>query len=162
MEVTNNMGRFKKEGGKGLPELNTASMSDIVFMFLFFFMVISTMRENTLNVMVHPPAANEIQKLEKKSLVSTISIGKPNGKYISKLGPEPRIQLNDQFAEPSDIVQFVEAEKQNRKEADRNMITWSLKVDENVRMGIVTDVKQELRKANAFKVNYATRKDIKR
>ncbi|HOF15374.1 MAG TPA: biopolymer transporter ExbD [Bacteroidales bacterium] len=152
------MARFKKEGKAGLPELNMSSMSDIIFMFLFFFMVISTMRETSLFVVIKIPQAMEVQKLEKKALVSSINIGKPNENYIGKLGPEPRIQLNDQFAEPSDIIEFVEVEKQRRNDLDRTMITWSLKVDENVKMGIVTDVKQELRKASAFKVNYTARK----
>lgn len=156
------MGRFKKTGKKGVPDLNMGSMSDIIFMFLFFFMVITTMRESSLFVVVQIPKASEIQKLEKKALVSSINIGKPNQNYIKKLGPEPRIQLNDQFSETSDIIEFVETEKQRRNEVDRTMITWSLKVDEKVKMGIVTDVKQELRKASAFKVNYASRKDIER
>lgn len=154
------MGRFKKEGKKGIPELNMGSMSDIIFMFLFFFMVITTMRESSLFVVIQIPKATEVQKLEKKALVSSINIGRPNQNHIKRLGPEPRIQLNDQFAEYTDIIEFVEAEKQRRNELDRTMITWSLKVDEKVKMGIVTDVKQELRKASAFKVNYATRKDI--
>lgn len=154
------MGRFKKEGKKEVPELNMGSMSDIIFMFLFFFMVITTMRESSLFVVIQIPKATEVQKLEKKALVSSINIGRPNQNHIKRLGPEPRIQLNDQFAEYTDIIEFVEAEKQRRNELDRTMITWSLKVDEKVKMGIVTDVKQELRKASAFKVNYATRKDI--
>lgn len=154
------MGRFKKEGKKDVPELNMGSMSDIIFMFLFFFMVITTMRESSLFVVIKIPKATEVQKLEKKALVSSINIGRPNQNHIKRLGPEPRIQLNDQFAEYTDIIEFVEAEKQRRNELDRTMITWSLKVDEKVKMGIVTDVKQELRKASAFKVNYATRKDI--
>ncbi|MFA7401637.1 MAG: biopolymer transporter ExbD [Bacteroidales bacterium] len=154
------MGRFKKEGKKEVPELNMGSMSDIIFMFLFFFMVITTMRESSLFVVIKVPKATEVQKLEKKALVSSINIGKPNQNYIKKLGPEPRIQLNDQFSEFTDIIEFVEAEKQRRNEVDRTMITWSLKVDEKVKMGIVTDVKQELRKASAFKVNYATSKVI--
>ncbi|MDR1458948.1 MAG: biopolymer transporter ExbD [Bacteroidales bacterium] len=152
------MARFKKEEKKSVPDLNMGSMSDIIFMFLFFFMVITTMRESTLFVRTIVPQATEAQKLEKKSLVSNINIGPPLPNYIAKLGPEPRIQLNDQFANTNDIVEFVETEKQQRSEADRNTITWSIKVDENVRMGIVTDVKQQLRKASAFKVNYATRK----
>jgi biopolymer transport protein ExbD len=152
------MARFRKEEKKSVPELNMGSMSDIIFMFLFFFMVITTMRESTLFVRTTVPAATEAQKLEKKSLVSNINIGPPMPSYIAKLGPEPRIQLNDQFANTSDIVEFVETEKQQRSEVERTLITWSLKVDESVRMGIVTDIKQELRKASAFKVNYATRK----
>ncbi len=156
------MARFKKESKSSLPELNMSSMSDIIFMFLFFFMVISTIRETSLFVVIKIPKAIEVQKLEKKALVSSINIGKPNQNYIKKLGLEPRIQLNDQFAEPSDIVEFVEVEKQRRNDVDRTMITWSLKVDENVKMGIVTDVKQELRKASAFKVNYTASKEFKR
>ena len=157
------MGRFKKEGKKEVPELNMGSMSDIIFMFLFFFMVITTMRESSLMVRIVVPPASAIQKLEKKSLVENINIGSPNSReLVAKLGPEPRIQLNDQFAEVRDIIQFVEIGKQARSEADRTMITWSLRVDKDVKMGIVTDVKQEMRKASAFKVNYSTTKEVKR
>ena len=109
------MGRFKKEGKKEVPELNMGSMSDIIFMFLFFFMVITTMRESSLFVVIQIPKATEVQKLEKKALVSSINIGRPNQNHIKRLGPEPRIQLNDQFAEYTDIIEFVEAEKQRRK-----------------------------------------------
>jgi biopolymer transport protein ExbD len=156
------MARFKKEGKKEVPELNMGSMSDIIFMFLFFFMVITTMRESTLMVRTVVPPASAIQKLEKKSLVANINIGMPIKEHLKRLGPEPRIQLNDAFAEVNDIIQFVEKEKQGRPEADRNMITWSLRVDRDVKMGIVTDVKQEMRKASAFKVNYSTTKENKR
>ena len=153
------MSRFGKEGKKEVPELNMGSMSDIIFMFLFFFMVITTMRESSLFVKIHVPSATEVQKLEKKSLVANINIGPP---LDVKLGTAPRIQLNDRFAEVNNIVEFVETEKQSRPEQDRNVLTWSLKVDESVKMGIVTDVKQELRKASAFKVNYSAARQIKR
>jgi biopolymer transport protein ExbD len=156
------MARFKKEEKKTVPELNMGSMSDIIFMFLFLFMVITTMRESTLYVRTIVPAATQAQKLEKKSLIANINIGPPMDNYVTTLGPEPRIQLNDKFEDIKNIVEFVETEKQQRNEVDKNMITWSIKVDESVRMGIVTDVKQELRKASAFKVNYATRKQIKK
>ncbi len=157
------MARFRKDEKKDVPELNMGSMSDIIFMFLFFFMVITTMRESSLFVKVNIPPATAVQKLEKKSLVANINVGAPNTVELrKKLGPEPRIQLNDQFADVSEIVEFVETEKQARDEADRNVMTWSLKVDRDVRMGIVTDIKQELRKASAFKVNYSTSKQVKR
>jgi biopolymer transport protein ExbD len=154
------MGRFTKDEKKTVPNLNTSSMSDIVFMFLFFFMVITTMRESSLMVRTNIPSATEIQKMEKKSLIANINIGSPIDMYIGKLGPEPRIQLNDKFANVSDITEFVESEKQARDESERTAITWSLKVDETVKMGIVTDVKQELRKASAFKVNYSAKKEV--
>jgi biopolymer transport protein ExbD len=149
------MARFKKKGSKGLPEINTGSMSDIIFMFLFFFMVITTIRETTLIVRVQPPRATEVQKLEKKSLVSFIYIGEPVKKAE---GTASRIQLNDQFATVGDIQEFITRERESRDEVDRKLITTSMKIDKTTRMGIVTDVKQELRKIGAFKINYSAAK----
>ncbi len=149
------MARFKKKGGKGLPEINTGSMSDIIFMFLFFFMVITTIREATLIVRVRPPQATEVQKLEKKSLVSNIYIGPPMKK---DLGVQSRIQLNDQFGSIDDIQEFITREREARDESERKLMTTSLKIDKETRMGIVTDVKQELRQIGAFKINYSAAK----
>ncbi len=150
------MGKFNKNAKKATPEINTGSMSDIIFMLLFFFMVITTMRESTLFVRINPPQASEVQKLEKKSLVSYIYIGPPID--AQKFGTEPRIQLNDQMSGVRDITQFIEAERQARDEVDRPLMTTSIKADKSVKMGIVTDVKQELRKVNALKINYSTSK----
>lgn len=147
------MARFNSGKSGKTPEINTGSMSDIIFMLLFFFMVITTMRESTLFVKVSVPQATEVQKMEKKSLVSNIYIGPPID--AQKYGNEPRIQLNDQFANVSEIPDFVEAERNSRDESDRPLLTTSLKTDRTVKMGVVTDVKQELRKAGAFKINYS-------
>lgn len=152
------MGKFNKGGKKPLPEINTGSMSDIIFMLLFFFMVITTMREATLFVKIVPPVASEVQKLEKKSLVSNIYIGPPMD--AKKFGTEARIQLNDQLSTPADVMTFIEAERLARDEVDRPLLTTSIKVDKTVKMGIVTDVKQELRKCSALKINYSTGKGI--
>ena len=152
------MSKFKKGGKKELPPISTASLPDIVFMLLFFFMVSTTMREVTLNVKVTLPTATELSKLEKKSLVSYIYIGEPLKQFQSKFGVAPRIQLNDQFAGVEDISDFIIAEREARDEAERPMMLTSLKVDENTKMGIVADVKQELRKAAALHINYSSRK----
>ncbi|MDY0103226.1 MAG: biopolymer transporter ExbD [Lentimicrobium sp.] len=150
------MARFKKEKSGDLPAISTSSMPDIIFMLLFFFMVTTTMREVTLKVRNRMPEASEVQKLEKKALVSFIYIGPP---MQSKLyGTESRIQLNDSFRNVADIPEFIYMEREARVEADRPFLTTSLKVDKEVKMGIVTDVKQELRKVGAFKINYSTRK----
>lgn len=139
-----------------MPAISTASMPDIIFMLLFFFMVTTTMREVTLKVKVTPPMASEVQKLEKKSLVSFIYIGPPT--QLKIYGTESRIQLNDSFRTVGDIAEFIYTERETRPEADRGLLTTSLKVDKDVKMGVVTDVKQELRKVGAFKINYSTRK----
>ncbi|MDY0343587.1 MAG: biopolymer transporter ExbD [Lentimicrobium sp.] len=150
------MARFKKDKSGEMPAISTASMPDIIFMLLFFFMVTTTMREVTLKVKVKPPVATEVQKLEKKSLVSFIYIGPPTQSKI--YGTESRIQLNDSFRTVNDIAEFIYNERETRPEADRGLLTTSLKVDKDVKMGVVTDVKQELRKVGAFKINYSTRR----
>lgn len=152
------MSRFRKKGGKTLTAISTASLPDVIFMLLFFFMVTTVMRETTLIVKVKVPDATEVQKLERKSLVSYIYIGPPLRSQI--FGTESRIQLNDRFATVDEIQNFIIAEREARDEADRGFLTTSLKVDEEVRMGIVTDVKQELRQIGAFRINYSTRRRV--
>ena len=148
------MARFTGKKAKETPALNMGSMSDIIFMLLFFFMVITTMRESSLYVKIIPPQGSEVTKLAKKSLVSYINVGVPIADQQKKYGTEPRIQLNDQISEVSDIIAFVEQEREQRSEADRPMITTAIKADKQVRMGMVTDIKQELRASSALKVFY--------
>ena len=157
------MARFRKEEKKDTPELNMGSMSDIIFMFLFFFMVITTMREATLKVKFQPPKATEIQKLEKKSLVANIYIGAPISKNENTLPPgKVSVQLNDQTIKAEDLAadvrDFIGTEKESRSEEDKNRLTFSLKVDKDVQMRYVNTIKNELRQNNALKINYATGK----
>jgi len=156
------MSKFRKSGAKELPAISTASLPDIVFMLLFFFMVSTTMREVTLNVKVRLPEATELSKLEKKSLVSYIYVGEPLPKYQKAFGVAPRIQLNDQFANVEDIQDYIIAEREARDEAERPLMITSLKVDENTKMGIISDIKQELRKSAALHINYSSRKRVER
>lgn len=145
------MAKFKKKTSTS-PSISTASLPDIIFMLLFFFMVTTVLRETSLLVRQQIPRATQLQKLEKKSLVSYIYIGKP---LDSRFGTEPRIQINDVFAEPKDLILFVQKEKDKLPEAQRDQITMSLKVDKEAKMGIVTDVQLQLRNANARKIMYA-------
>lgn len=138
------------------------SMSDIIFMLLFFFMVITTMRESSLFVKITPPKGTEVTKLEKKSLVSYINIGVPMDAYTAKYGTEPRLQLNDQIADVVDIRQFVEEEKNQRTEEESKLLTFAIKADGKVKMGMISDVKQELRAASALKIFYNASKDAKK
>lgn len=150
------MSKFKKKTGGGTPAISTASLPDIVFMLLFFFMVSTVMREVTLKVENSKPKATEIKKLERKSLVTYIYVGKPKQAYIPMVGEEPRLQLNDAFAQVKDIQQFVITEREAINEAERPLMTVSIKADADVKMGLITDIKQELRKSNTLKINYST------
>ena len=150
------MAKFRKEGKKEVPQVSTSSLPDIVYMLIFFFMITTTMRDVELKVKASPlPKATEIQKLEHKALVSSIYIGAPRD---SKLGTESRIQVDDAFATPADIADWIQKERDSRNPADIPLLTTALKVHKDTRMGVVTDVKQELRKVGAFRINYTTLK----
>ncbi|MGC9343784.1 MAG: ExbD/TolR family protein [Bacteroidales bacterium] len=158
------MSKFKRKTKKGAQSINTASLPDIVFMLLFFFMVSTVMRETQLQVRVQVPFATEVKKIEKKSLVSYIYIGKPVSRLVELYGTEPMIQLNDKLINeegvPSEPVKdFVLFEREKIDEVDRNKMTVSLRIDQDINMGKVTDVKQALRFANALKINYSAKRD---
>lgn len=156
------MAKFRKGGNKATPAISTASLPDIVFMLLFFFMIATTMREVELKVQ-NPklPEASEIKKLENKSLVSYIYIAKPLKQYQGKYGKNPMIQLNDAIKNVDDIAAYIAAERESRHPSEVPLMTTALKVDSKAEMGIVSDVKQELRKVSALKINYTTRKENK-
>lgn len=149
------MGKFNKSGGREMPALNTSSLPDLVFSILFFFMMVTSMREVSLKVQFKLPQGTELQKLEKKSLVTFIYAGKPTAEFRRKMGSETRLQLNDKFAEVSEIQDYIAQERSAMKEADQAMMTVSLKVDKETKMGIVVDIKQALREAQALKINYS-------
>jgi len=160
------MSKFKTGKKKGLQKINTSSLPDIVFMLLFFFMVATTMRETEVQVRVKVPEATEVKKLEKKSLVSYIYIGRPVAHVARMYGTEPLIQLNDKLISeegiPYESIQdYVLFEREKLPEADKNRMTMSLRIDENIPMGKVDDVKQALRRAKALIINYSARKDYR-
>lgn len=152
------MSMFKKDGQKDVPAISSSSLSDIVFMLLFFFMVTTQLRETEDKVMVNIPQASEVTKLVRKDLNSYINIGTPIKSLQSQYGTEARIQLNDSFRTTAEIRDFVAAERDSKSEADRQFMTISIRADQDVRMGIVTDVKQELRRCSALRIMYSARK----
>ena len=146
------MSKFKKNNKRESGAISTASLPDIVFMLLFFFMVATVLRTEEEMVKVVRPEASEIYKIEKKHLILYINIGPPQDK---RYGTEPVIQLNDQFSDVAQIRDWVENERLTLAEAEQTKMWVSMKVDQDTKMGVVTDVKQELRKASALKVLYS-------
>ena len=143
-----------------MPELNTSSLPDLVFAFLFFIMMVTSMREVTLKVVFQAPQATELQKLEKKSLVTFIYVGKPTQELRAKMGSETRLQLNDQIADVDEIQDYIAQEKSSMKEEDQPFMTVSIKADKETKMGVITDVKQALREAYALKISYSARQHV--
>ncbi len=151
------MSKFKKKKSGELPAISTASLPDIVFMLLFFFMVATVMRQNTLMIENKLPQADQIEKLDKKGRIMYIYAGKPSSRYKASAGSQARIQLNDKFANLADIKPFILAERAATREELVNSLITALKVDGETNMGLVGDIKKELRDVQALKINYTTR-----
>lgn len=150
------MAGFKKKASREIPEMNTSSLPDLIFTILFFFMMVTTMREVTLKVKFTTPAGTELEKLEKKSVVSFIYVGPPTDNLRAQMGSGTRIQLNDRFAETREIIDFVAAERQGMTNQVEQVI--SIKADQGTQMGYITDIKEVLRKSWALRINYSATK----
>ncbi len=151
------MSKFKKKKGGDLPAISTASLPDIVFMLLFFFMVATVMRDNSLKIQNTLPFADQTEKLDKKNLIMNIYAGKPSSRYAASAGTQARIQLNDKFADVNEIKSFILAERASKREEEVPFLITALKVDGDTNMGLVGDIKKELREVQALKINYTTR-----
>lgn len=148
------MSKFKKGGKSELPAISTASLPDIVFMLLFFFMVATVMRDSSLMIENRLPSADQVEKL-KKDRTTFIYAGKPSSQY-KKFGTEARIQINDAFVGVEDVKPAVLQAQADMNEDLKSKIVVGLKVDKETNAGLVSDIKQELRKANTLKVMYIT------
>ncbi|WP_458627872.1 ExbD/TolR family protein [Winogradskyella sp. PC D3.3] len=146
------MSKFRKKDKGGLPAISTASLPDIVFMLLFFFMVATVMRDSSLMIENQLPSADQVEKLKKDRTIF-IYAGKPSAQY-KQFGEEPRIQYNDAFITVEDVQSSVYQGISEMNEELQSKVVVGLKVDKRTNAGLVSDIKQELRKANALKVMY--------
>ncbi|MDN3491959.1 ExbD/TolR family protein [Winogradskyella bathintestinalis] len=146
------MSKFRKKDKGELPAISTASLPDIVFMLLFFFMVATVMRDSSLMIENQLPSADQVEKLKKDRTIF-IYAGKPSEQY-KQFGKEPRIQYNDAFITVEEVQSSVYQGIGEMNEELQSKVVVGLKVDKNTNAGLVSDVKQELRKANALKVMY--------
>lgn len=147
------MAGFKRKEGREMVEMNTSSLPDLIFTILFFFMMVTTMREVTLKVKFVVPQGTELTKLERKSAVSFIYVGPPTDQLRAQMGSGTRIQLNDRYAEPREVMDFVAAERKGMINEGDQVI--SIKADQHTHMGYITDIKEVLRKSWALKINYS-------
>ncbi|MBU0558378.1 MAG: biopolymer transporter ExbD [Bacteroidetes bacterium] len=131
--------KFQKKRAATKQEIPTASMPDIVFMLLLFFMVTTTLREVDILVQFKLPEAEAIEKIENKRLISYIYVGN-----------NERIQLNDNIVQLEEVKDIM-----YKKRVELPNVIVSLRIDKNSSMGIVTDIQQELRKADARRINYS-------
>lgn len=138
-----------------VPALNTASLPDLIFTVLFFFMIVTHMQKVAVKVKYRIPEGTELTRLTKKSAVTYIYIGRPSASLQGRFGNGTRIQLNDKFAAPAEVADYVSAERDRMSPEDQQQMTVSIKADRNTRMGIIDDVKRSLRQAKAYRISYS-------
>jgi len=150
---------LKKKEKKTVPAISTASLPDIVFMLLFFFMVATKMKEVTLKVEVKRPYATFATKLDDTNPIKTIYVGSPISSMQGLYGTETRIQINDVIA--PDVNSLVGAVDDWRNEVGEDktpLLTILMKIDKRTKMGIVNDIKQTLRNAKQYNIAYSSAK----
>ena len=147
------MSRFRQTQ-REVPGLNMAAMPDLIFTVLFFFMIVTHMREVKPMVRYQVPQGTEVEKARKAGMVY-LFIGKPVNAQGEPMGDEWRIQVNDRYVELDELGQAIAAERAAMSEDDRQHMVVSIRADRNTEMGIISDVKQELRKAGALNINYS-------
>jgi len=149
------MSKFTKKKSNELPPVSTASLPDIVFMLLFFFMVATVMRETNLLVEQNLPKADQVEKLKKDRSVF-IFAGKPSDQYKEKYGKEGRVQIGDKYTDISNIGMALSEARGKLIPELQNKVVVALKVDDDTNSGLVTDIKEELRELNMVRIIYIT------
>ena len=146
----------KYRSSKSLPPVSTASLPDIVFILLFFFMTVTVMKNQNLLVENTLPTATETEKLDKKDRVIEIYVGKPTAEAKANLGDEPRIQMDNKYITVGEVGDYALQALSSMPEHLKSVATVSIKADVGVKMGIIEDLKSELRMVNLLKINYTT------
>lgn len=144
--------RIKKKSTQSA-EISTASMPDIVFLLLFFFMVTATIKTEDESLKVDIPKAQAITQVKKKFLIKELHIGFPKDQ---QLGSTARISAEGRFIDISEVGQWVLEQKSSLDEVYKDQMIVLLKADEKVDMGLIGDIQSELRKYNARKVLFRT------
>jgi biopolymer transport protein ExbD len=142
---------FQKKSAKSQPSIPMASMPDIIFMLIIFFMVTTVLREQEIQVRTTLPQAEALTKIEQKRLVSYIYIG-PRRLANNQVG-ETAIQIDDALIEEVGTIRNI----MYLKYLEQPRLIVSLRVDQEASMGAVTDVQQELREAGTLRINYSSR-----
>jgi biopolymer transport protein ExbD len=132
---------------RSVPSLNVASMPDLIFTVLFFFMIVTHMRSDEVKVRLQVPAGVEVQKLANKQAVVNIYIGKQGDKWA--------VQMNGNIVAPADIPASIEHIRSGLSAENQSRLTVSLRVDKKAPMGLVSEVKRNLQQAYALKINYS-------
>ena len=146
------MSRFRKSGKREVPSLSTASLPDLIFTLLFFFMIVTNFREPKPKLEFELPTSSESEKLERKNLITYIFMGNDEDGN--------QIQINNNWIDLDEIPDYIEKERDKLHEDDQDKMTVVLKIDKSAKMGLVSEIKESIRKADVYVVNYAVNEDL--
>lgn len=149
------MSRFKQQRERSVPGLNLAAMPDLIFTVLFFFMIVTHMRDVTPLVRYEVPQGTELDKGARKAGLVYLFIGKPVDSQGRPVSDRTCIQLNDRIVTVDQIPEEINKERALMAEEDRQRMVVSIRADRDTEMGVINEVKQALRKAGALNINYS-------
>jgi biopolymer transport protein ExbD len=138
-----------------VPSLNVASMPDLIFTVLFFFMIVTHMRNDEVQVRLQVPEGNEVRKLANKSSVVNIYIGRQVNKETGRQGEDWLVQLNGDLVKPEELPARIEQIRATMSPELAEHLTVSLRADRHTPMGIIQDVKKALQQSYALRINYS-------
>lgn len=150
MTEHNNRRRFlrRRRDDSGWGGLNMASMPDLIFTVLFFFMIVTHMRTEEVMVKYQLPDGTEISKTSNKRANINLYIG------TDKHG-NTRIQLGDTFVHLEEIAPYIDHFRQSLADEEKEHITVSLHADKGTAMGVISDVRAELQRVAPITVRYS-------
>jgi len=141
------MSRFRPSYHREVPAITTASLPDMIFTLLFFFMIVTNMQTVPVMTQFDLPTSQELQKLEERSLIVYVMAGL-----------NTPIQLNSEFIGLEDMPAHLDVLINNVPPEDRGKLIAVLKIDKDVPMGFVNDIKQNLRRAGILTIHYSAQK----
>lgn len=162
--MRNNL-NIRRRHRRSVPTLNTASLPDLIFTVLFFFMIVTHMRDNTVKVNYTTPEGVEVKPVTHKSAVVYVYVGTIERNNIingngNNEAEKFAIQVNDRVVSLEQVRDAVLEAKAAMSPEDQQMMVVSLHADKKIRMETITAIKQALREANVKRINYSVTEKV--
>lgn len=147
--------RLRHNSDRRLPQLNTAALSDLIFTVLFFFMIVTHMRQTDINLNIITPDGVNLEKTEKRHSTSYLYLGKDDT-------GNTRIQFGGQYINVSSLSDMVYKDRERLPEDEQSEYTVSIKADKSIQLKTIAEIKARLREANVTHINYSATENIKK
>ena len=139
--------KIRRHKHHSVPTLNMASMPDLIFTVLFFFMIVTHMRTETPRLAIDVPQGTDLTKPQHRRYITTLYVGKDDA-------GDTQIQLGVNIIPLEDVGSVIGQLKNRLNDDDAEYFTVNIRADKGTKMGIITDIIQQLRKVGALKIRY--------